>query len=242
MSSLSSLLDRAVDAHGGMERWRKVILLDVRLSVSGSLFEIKGHPEGLHDVVAHIDPQRPAVTICPFGRPDCRGNFTPDRVWIEDREDHIIEERADPRGSFAGHVLNTRWDKLHMLYFTSYALWNYFTTPFLLTQPGVDVSEIGSHEEHGETWQRLQVRFPSTIPTHNAEQVFYFNEKDLLQRLDYVTEVAGGGIASHYCFDHASFSGLVFPTLRRVVSRTPTGPLISGRTMVLLLISDVLVL
>jgi hypothetical protein len=182
------------------------------------------------------------VTIRPFGRPDCRGHFTPERVWIEDREDHIIEERADPRGSFAGHVLNTRWDKLHMLYFTSYALWNYFTTPFLLTQPSVDVSEIGSHEEHGETWQRLQVRFPSAIPTHNAEQVFYFNEKGLLQRLDYITEVAGGGIASHYCFDHVSFSGLVFPTFRRVVSRTSTGPLISGRTRILLLISDVLVL
>src|SRR5215813_10324641 len=66
--------------------------------------------------------------------------------------------------------------------------------------------------------------------------------KVFLQRLDYVNEVAGGGTASHYCFDHASFSGLVFPTLRRVVSRTPTGPFISGRTMVLLLISDVLVL
>ena len=125
-------------------------------------------------------------------------------------------------------------DKLHLFYFTSYALWNYFTTPFLLAQPGVDVSETGSHEEHGETWQRLQVRFPSTIPTHNAEQVFYFNDKGLLQRLDYVTEVAGGGIASHYCFDHASFSGLVFPTFRRVVGRTSTGPLFSGRTRVLL--------
>ena len=241
---MSSLLDRAVDAHGGMEHWRKLRRLDVRLSVSGALFQIKGHPEGLHDVVMHIDPQRPALTICPFGRPDCRGHFTPDRVWIEDREDHIIEERANPRGSFAGHVLNTRWDKMHMLYFIGYALWNDFIIPFpfLLTQPDVDVSEIGSYEEHGETWQRLQVRFPSTIPTHNAEQVFYFNEKGLLQRLDYANEVAGGGTASHYCFDHASFSGLVFPTLRRVVSRTPTGRLISGRTMVLLLISDVLVL
>lgn len=49
---MSTLLDRAVDAHGGMERWRKVIRLDVRLSVSGFLFEIKGHPEGLHDVVS----------------------------------------------------------------------------------------------------------------------------------------------------------------------------------------------
>ena len=53
---------------------------------------------------------------------------------------------------------------------------------FLLTQLDVDVSEIGSHEENGETWQLLQVRFPSPIPTHNAEQPFYFNQKGLLQR------------------------------------------------------------
>src|SRR5215472_1779774 len=109
-----------------MEHWRKLIRLDVRLSVSGALFRIKGHPEGLHDVIMHIDPQRSAVTICPFGRPDCRGHFTPDRVWIEDREHHTIEERANPRGSFAGHVLNRRWDKMHMLYFIGYALWNDF--------------------------------------------------------------------------------------------------------------------
>jgi len=39
-----------------MERWHKVIRLDVRLSVSGLLFQIKGHPEDLHDVVVYIDP------------------------------------------------------------------------------------------------------------------------------------------------------------------------------------------
>jgi hypothetical protein len=41
---------------------------------------------------------------------------------------------------------------------------------------------------------------------------------------------------AHYSFDHALFSGLVFPTLRRVVGLTPTGPLISGPTAILLLI------
>jgi hypothetical protein len=184
-----------------------------------------------------INAERPAVTIVPFGRPDCRGHFTPDRVWIEDREGHVVEERADPRASFAGHAPATPWDRLQLLYFTSYALWNYFSTPFLLMQPGVEVRDIGPHEEHSETWQRLQVRFPSTIPTHNAEQTFYFNEKGLLQRLDYASDL-GGGVVAHYCFDHASFSELVFPTLRRAVRRRPTGPLISGPTGVLLLISE----
>jgi hypothetical protein len=108
----------------------------------------------------------------------------------------------------------------------------------LLKQSGVDVHEIGPHQEHGETWQRLRVQFPSDIPTHSAEQTFYFNDKGLLQLLDYVAEVAGA-VGAHYCFDHASFSGLLFPTLRRIVGLKPTGPLISGPTAILLLISDI---
>jgi hypothetical protein len=35
-SSMSGLLDRVVDAHGRLERWREVQYLDVQLSVSGA--------------------------------------------------------------------------------------------------------------------------------------------------------------------------------------------------------------
>jgi hypothetical protein len=51
--------------------------------------------------------------------------------------------------------------------------------------------------------------------------------------IDYVTDVAGG-IASHYCYDPKSFSGLVFPTPRRAVKRTADGPRLSGITGVFL--------
>jgi hypothetical protein len=71
-SSMSGLLDLAVDAHGGLERWREVRQLDVRLSVSPGLYQIKGHPEGLHDAIMRIEAQRPAVSVVPFGRPACR--------------------------------------------------------------------------------------------------------------------------------------------------------------------------
>jgi len=121
-----------------------------------------------------------------------------------------------------------------------YANWNYFTTPFLITQYGFHVREIGSHEEQGETWQRLQVQFPSTIPTHRAEQTFYFNEKGLLQPLDHIAKIAGG-VGAHHWLDHASFSGLVFQMLRRTVGRTSKGTLTSGPTAFLLLISDIAV-
>ncbi|MCU1335020.1 MAG: hypothetical protein JWO19_601 [Bryobacterales bacterium] len=72
---------------------------------------------------------------------------------------------------------------------------NYFTAPFLLAQPGVEVEEIGTLNEDGETWRQLSVIFPPGIPTHSARQTFYFNDKGLLQRLDYATDVAGGSEA-----------------------------------------------
>ena len=93
-----------------------------------------------------------------------------------------------------------------------------------------------------ESGGRLWVKFPTDIPTHNGfqaggEQTFFFNEKGLLQRLDYVAV----GPAAHYCFDHATFGGLVFPTLRRVVSRPPSGPRVNAPTSALLQITDVVV-
>jgi hypothetical protein len=92
---------------------------------------------------------------------------------------------------------------------------------------GIETCEVERHIENGETWRRLQVKFPPGFPTHCSEQIFYFSEGGLLQRLDYLTEVAGG-VASHYCFDHATFGGLTFPMLRRVVRRTAAGSQLSG--------------
>ena len=233
----SELLDFALQAHGGLERWREVQSLDVRVSLTGGLYRVKGYPEGVPNVNMKIDARRPSVTITPYSRPDGRGYFTPDRVWIEDGAGRIVDERDHPRDSFAGHVLETPWDQLHRLYFTSYAMWNYLTTPFLLARPGFECREIEPHQENGETWRCLQVNFPPDIPTHNKEQTFFFNDQGLLQRLDYVAV----GPASHYCYDHTTFGGLVFPTLRRVVRRTPSGPLVSGPTAVLIQIADVAV-
>ena len=124
----------------------------------------------------------------------------------------------------------------------SYALWNYLATPFVFTEPGFETREIGPHEENGETWHRLLVKYPPSIPTHCAEQVLYFNAQGLLQRMDYSVDVVGdmvAGAASHYCFDHTPFGGIVIPTLRRAVSRTPKGAVLSGPTGVLLQMSDI---
>lgn len=245
-ADMSELLELALKAHGGVERWRNVQSLDVKVSLTGGLYQIKGYPEGVANVTMKVDTRRPFLTITPYSRPSARGVFTPDRVWIEDGADGVIEERSNPLASFTGHVLQTPWDQLHRLYFTSYAMWNYLTTPFLLAQPGVEARETEPHQENGDMWRRLQVKFPSDIPTHDGrlfgssdrqETTFFFNEQGLLQRLDYVAV----GPASHYCFDHKNFGGIMFPTLRRVVPRPPSGPRVNGPTAVLLQITEIAV-
>jgi len=81
------------------------------VSIGGGLWRLKGLPDGLRDVTLRIQAHQPSVTITPFGGEARTGHFAPDRVWVEDANGGVVEERATPRASFAGHVLTTPWDK-----------------------------------------------------------------------------------------------------------------------------------
>lgn len=48
---------------------------------------------------------------------------------------------------------------MHLGYFIGYAFWNYPTTPFLFTYPGVRAREIEPWQESGLTWRLLHVSF-----------------------------------------------------------------------------------
>ena len=78
------------------------------------------------------------------------------------------------------------------------------------------------------------------VPAHTKVQQLYFDNEFMLRRLDYVADVLGG-VAAHYCYDHVTIDGLIFPTLRRVVRRTPEGPLLSGRTSFILDYTDLVI-
>jgi hypothetical protein len=235
---MNELLELAVSAHGGLERWKRIRSIDVSLIISGQLLEVKGFPEHQQTKVT-IDADRPRTVLEPYGEEGARGIYTPGRVWIESRDDgREIVELKEPRASFAGHVRDTRWDQLQRLYFLGYAMWNYLATPFILVRDGFDIQELAPHDEDGERWRVLQVRYPKDIPTHCDTQQFYFNSGGILKRIDYTTDVLGG-VASHYLYDPKNFAGLIVPTRRRVVQRTPAGPKITGITAVFLDYLDV---
>jgi hypothetical protein len=237
---MNDLLELAIAAHGGADRWNAVRRIHLHLSVDGALFRIKGLPDGMTDMLMSVDAREQAVKIAPYSRSDLRGGYLPNRVWIEDRKGAVVEELKNPRASFAGHVRETQWNQLQRLYFISYAFWNYLAIPFLLARPGFIARELGRHQEGSDSWRRLEVAFPADIATHCRTQVFYFSDDGLLKRHDYVTDVAGG-VAANYCFDHVDFDGIVFPTLRRVVRRKDEVPDIAGPTAVLIQIPHLIV-
>src|ERR1700730_14889167 len=81
---MSGLLNLAMKAHGGLERWKQVRNMRAKVTLNGTLWQIKGRPDGLSGVVMRLDTKEPNLTITPFPKPGTAGHFTPSRVWIED--------------------------------------------------------------------------------------------------------------------------------------------------------------
>jgi hypothetical protein len=72
-------------------------------------------------------------------------------------------------------------------------------------------------------------------------QKFYIDDKGMVQRHDYFTDVAKGNVA-HYCMDYRTFDSFVFPTRRRVVARGENEITVtSGPSSVLIDIESVVV-
>jgi len=159
--------------------------------------------------------------ISPFGQPDWRMVFRPERVAVETTAGIVVQERRNPRTAFDGHALTTPWDLLHRAYFNGYARWTYLTTPFLMTMPGVEVAEIAPWQEGTESWRGLRARFPDGFAGHSTEQDFYFGEDFLLRRHDYRLEIGGGVAVAQYVSDIVEAQGFRFPAKRRAYVRGP---------------------
>jgi hypothetical protein len=217
---MTDLLDLAVEAHGGLERWRTIEAVAATFRAGGSLFVLKGQPDALAGpVTATVETTRSRLTFEPFA--GGRGVFEPDRVAVT-TADGSERKRTSPRAAFDGHTLASPWDDLHLLYFAGYAMWNYICVPFVLTWPGFAADEIEPWHEGSETWRRLRVEFPSQVPTHSREQVLSFDDRGRLRRHDYTADIvspAGPIPVAHYCEEHRTFSGLVVPTRRRAFTR-----------------------
>ncbi len=236
---MTGLLDTVLAAHGGLDRWRAFSTIEATIVSGGKLWQIKGQPQDPAPRRMTVALHREWASVQPFGAPDQKTDFTPQRIAIEKLDGRVVAERLNPRESFAGHGLTTRWDPLQRAYFNGYALWTYLTTPFLMTLPGFTVTEIDPIEDQGERWFGLQAHFPGSFPSHSQLQEFYFDSNFLLRRHDYRVDIAGGFAAIQYVYDMVEADGIKLPSKRRAYRCDADGRLIADELMVSIDVSDI---
>ena len=179
---MTDLLDAVLEAHGGLDNWRRFNRVRATIVTGGGLWAIKGQPQIPQPRRMTVALEHEWASLRPFGAGDQKTAFAPERVAIEKLDGTVVSERIEPRKSFAGHQLETPWDPLQRAYFNGYAMWTYLATPFLLARNGVSVREIAPVEDNGQTWRGLQAHFPPEIASHSALQEFYFGDDHLLRR------------------------------------------------------------
>jgi hypothetical protein len=221
----SGLLEEVLDAHGGTKRWAAARQIRARVRSGGLLIRTRVPGNRFADYDLTVEAAERRTVLDPFPKDGLRGVFDSGEARIEAEDGAVIESRTNPRAAFSGRTglrRNLRWDALDSTYFAGYAMWNYLTTPYLLTREGVEVREGETWSENGESWRRLEVTFPTDLDTHSSRQTFYFDSGGVLRRHDYVAKVVGGWAhGAHYCAEHTQSGGLTFPTRRWV---RPVGP------------------
>lgn len=218
---MNPLLQRVLDAHGGLPRWHGYRRVDATIVSGGGFFALKGMPQDSTPRRMTVWLQEERSSVQPYGAPDQRSMFTPDRIAIEKLDGTVVAERRAPTDSFAGHQMSTPWDPLQRAYFNGEALWTYLTTPFLLAMEGVAVEEAEPWREGKETWQVLRAYFPGSIETHSRVQDFFFGPDLLLRRHDYQVNIAGGFPAAQLTSGYVEVGGIRLPTRRRAYTRGP---------------------
>ncbi len=238
---MHKLAEFAIKAHGGLVRWKMFQKVSADLTQGGALWSLKGKAGLLDKVHVEVALTREWASHSPFLAATQVSVFEPPKkVAIETSTGRIIEELRNPRDSFKDHTLETPWNNLQLAYFVGCAMWTYLNTPFLLAEPGVDAEELEPWKERGETWRRLQVKFPANIVTHSNVQTLYFDQRGLLKRHDYDVEIAGGTPGAHYVDEFVDVSGILFPTVRRIFPRQSDGKALAEPLVVSIDLSNIL--
>jgi hypothetical protein len=236
---VTDLLERVIEAHGGLERWNQLDSVAARLVQGGALWAVKGQGGVLDDVYMRANLHEERESHHPFGAADRRSFFTPERVAIETTNGHVIEEMDQPRASFAGHTLETPWSTLQLAYFVGTAMWTYLTQPFTFALPGFETSELEPWRKGDEEWRRLHVVWPSYLATHSTEQTLYFGNDGLIRRHDYDVEIQGGSGGAHFMSDYTESAGIMVPTKHRIFPRGPKSEALTEPLLVSIDVSEI---
>lgn len=210
------LLEQALTAHGGIERWNKFHTLSATIRFGGLAFQSRFNQSGLLERRVDVGTKNPTVVFHDYPKRGYTGYFEPKSVLIKGPNSFEFH-RDNPRLAFKSLRRSFYWDDLDLLYFAGYASWNYFNSPFLLSYKDVSCQEIEPWSHGNQYLRRLKVKFPPSIPTHCDTQTFYFDQQSKMVRLDYCPEIfARWAKAAHFCSHYLVWNGIAMPS-RRVV-------------------------
>jgi hypothetical protein len=236
-NQLIPLLQKVIEAHGGLNHWRRFKGVASTIISGGKLWDIKGAKIIRTPRRVKSEFRRQWTQVTPFGDPDWTMTWTPEHVEVTDSNGTIIAQRDNGREAF-DRSYDAPWDPLNLAYFNGYAMWTYHAVPFVFGEPGYEAREIEPIEYEGELLRGLAVRFPDGIHSHTREQRFYFDSDGLLRRHDYEVDVWADTPAAQLLSDYVDVNGLKFPSRRRAFARRPDGRPDLGFPLVTIDLSD----
>jgi hypothetical protein len=217
----TSVLERSVEAHGGLDRWSGVERIDVRFSAWGLAFTSKLKAGALRNRSASVAVKPQQVTLHDYPGPGRSAVL--DEAGTALMHGNIIEsDCVNPRSTILGKRPLTPWNSLDLAYFTGCALWTYLTAPFVCLQERFEVTDAGYVTDRAETLDWVGLRYPSWSQTHSTHQTLFFSrDTGLLRRHDYTAEAFSSfARAANRCDDFTTFDGFTVATSREV---TPAG-------------------
>jgi hypothetical protein len=208
-----AFVNQAIQMHGGRKRWERLRPTLSLKMLTGLLPWMKGVGRTFAQPKrAEIEPSRFRAVFFDYPHEGSTGSFEAGRVALDD------SPLADHRATFRGLRKWRRWSPLDALYFFGYALTHYHAVPFTLLD--ADIRAWDSRR------RALTVAFPPAVHTHCAVQTFYFDERGLIVRHDYVAEIVGAWArGAHLWRDYVTVDGFPIATHRCVYARFGRIPL-----------------
>jgi hypothetical protein len=250
----AALLSEVVEAHGGAARWAKAQTVSAQVQGRGLVptWKFPGRPPEDYHFHQTVDIHGLRNVMQGFPAPNLTCTFSHDEVRVES-DGKLVERRSQARrafGGFGAFQRIRRWDIIDSAYFLGYAMSNYMSHPYRLTQPGFQVRRGADWRGVNETWRRLEVEYPPGFDSHCHRETFYIDESGLIRRQDYFPHVFTEArvlarmlpfpiTAAHFTGRHREVDGLIFPTFRRVMLALPGRRPMPGLTLICGQLTDI---
>lgn len=180
------LAEAAIEAQGGLDRWREIERIEVDFRAGGIALPLKSQPDILRRVSAVAETDHPRIEFRGIGTFDGR----------------------DPRP--AGMARRFRWTREDVIHFAGYALWGYLAVPFIFADEDVGVTELSGRRLQVDFPPRIPAHCQRQVFHFDENAVLTrldYTAEVMLGRF---------ARARHRLYDHQWIDGLLVSRRRRV--------------------------